>query len=221
MPYEKMELLGAKSLTNSELLAIIIKTGTKKLNCVKIAQNILMSNKNMSSVSELEYLSMLSIQELQTFEGIGKVKAIQIKAVIELAKRFKKIMTNLDKVKITSPSDVYNLVSNDYIGLKIEILKVIILNNQNKVLSVVNITSGNVACVNADIKQILAEPIKQLASSIILCHNHPSGSMKASRADIVFTNKIKEYSNIFGINLLDHVIFADNNYISMKELGYI
>lgn len=221
MPYEKMELLGAKSLTNSELLAIIIKTGTKKLNCVKIAQNILMSNKNMSSVSELEYLSMLSIQELQTFEGIGKVKAIQIKAVIELARRFKKTITNLDKVKITSPSDVYNLVSNDYIGLKIEILKIIVLNNQNKVLSIVNITSGNIDCVNVDIKQILAEPIKQLASSIILCHNHPSGSMKASRADIVFTNKVKEYSNIFGINLLDHVIIADNNYISMKELGYI
>lgn len=216
-----MELLGAKSLTNSELLAIIIKTGTKKLSCVKIAQNILMSNKNISKIDDLEYLSMLSIQELQKFSGIGKVKAIQIQAVIELAKRLKKSILNEDRYKITSPSDVYDLVSNDYIGVKFEILKVIILNKQNKVLSIVDITSGNIDKVDIDLKQVFSEPIKQLAYSIILCHNHPGGSMNASKVDIIFTNKIKEYSKIFNINLLDHIIIADNKYISMKELGYV
>ena len=215
-----MELSGVASLTNSELLAIIIKTGTKKLNCVQIAQAILMSNKNISNITDLEYLSMLSIQQLQTFEGIGKIKAIQIKAAIELAKRLKKETITNEKLKILSPFDVYNLVSSYYEGSKIEILKIIILNKQNRVLSVIDI-AGQVDKIEIDMKQIFSEPIKQMASSIILCHNHPGGSLTASKQDINFTKKISEYSKIFNINLVDHIIIADNKHISMKQLGYI
>lgn len=216
-----MELFGSNNLTNSELLSIIIKTGTKELSCLQIARNILMSNKKLSYMNELEYLDSLSLQELQKFEGIGKVKAIQIKATLELAKRFQKENLLLDKFKIISPKDVFSLVAYSYNGLKNEVIKVIILNKQNKVLSVFDAASGGIDKVEIDIKQILSEPIKQLASSIILTHNHPGGSLKASSQDITFTKKIQEYCKIFDINLLDHIIIADNNYISMKELNVI
>lgn len=216
-----MELLGPKNLTNSELLAIIIKNGTKKLNCVQIAQNIFMSKKNISNISDFEYLSLLSIEELKTFEGIGKVKAIQIKAALELANRLSNERKIFDKYKITSPQDVFDLVSNSYLNSKNEILKVVLLNKQNRVLSVVDSVSGQIDKIEIDIKQILSEPIKQMASSIILCHNHPGGSLKPSRQDVNFTRKLLEYCNIFNINLLDHIIIADNSYVSMKQLKNI
>ncbi len=216
-----MELLGSKNLTNSELLAIIIKNGTRNLNCVQVAQNMFMSNNNISNIGDLEYLSMLSLQELQNFEGIGKIKAIQIKAALELSRRLKKETIINDKFKITNPNDIYNLVCNSYDGCKLEILKIIILNKQNKVLSVVDIGSSQIDKVEVDIKQILSEPIKQMACSIALCHNHPGGTLNPSRQDINFTKKIMEYSKIFNINLLDHVIIADNKFISMKQLGCI
>lgn len=216
-----MELLGPKNLTNSELLAIIIKNGTKKLNCVQIAQNIFMSKKNISNISDFEYLNLLSIEELKTFEGIGKVKAIQIKAALELANRLSNERKIFDKYKITSPQDVFDLVSNSYLNSKNEILKVILLNKQNRVLSVVDSVSGQIDKIEIDIKQVLSEPIKQMASSIILCHNHPGGSLKPSRQDVNFTRKLLEYCNIFNINLLDHIIIADNSYVSMKQLKNI
>lgn len=215
-----MELLGPKNLTNSELLSIIIKTGTKDCNCLKIAQNILTSNKDINRVSELEYLSMLSISELQKFKGIGKIKAIEIVAVIELAKRIGNEFVSIKKDKITSPKDVFDIVKKDYVGIKNEVLKIIILNRQNKVLSIINI-EGMVDRVMVNMKHIFSEPIKQLASSIILCHNHPGGSMVPSKYDIELTRKVLEYGKIFEISLIDHIIVVSDKFVSLKELGYI
>ena len=117
--------MGASNLTNSELLAIIIKTGTKKYNCLEIARKIL--NDKLSNMSELEYLSQLSIEELKQYEGIGKIKAIQIKAVIELSKRISCTFL-VDRRKITCPLDIYNLVKREFIDKKQEMLKTIIMN---------------------------------------------------------------------------------------------
>ena len=164
-----MELLGSKNLTISELLAIIIKNGTKELSCVEIARNILKRD-NVSNISDLEYLDMMSIEELKSFKGIGKVKAIEIKACIELAKRYNKEML-LEKCKITNPKEAYELVRSSYCSLKNEVMKVIILNKQNKVISVIDIASGQVDKIDIDIRQVFSEPLKQMASSIILCHN--------------------------------------------------
>lgn len=218
-PYEKLELHGPINMTNSELLAIVIKTGTTKLNCLQIAQNILKGKKDELNMSDLEYLTSLSLQELQKFEGIGRVKAIQIQAVIELSKRISDIYI-LKKEKIISPSAVYKLLINEYIGQKQECLKTILLNKQNKVISIVTNAIGGNDRINIGIKELFAEPIKQMAASIILVHNHPSGSLIPSKQDIRFTKHINEYSNIFEIKLLDHIIIANNNYISMKEGKY-
>lgn len=215
-PYEKLELYGETNLSNSELLAIIIKTGTIRLNCLQIAKNILSVNNN-TNLSDLEYLSNLSLEELKSFEGIGRVKAIQIKAVVELSKRISKTY-EINKDKITCPRDVFNLLKQNYIGKKQESLKTILLNKQKSIISVVTNAIGTNDNINIGIKEVFSEPIKHLANSIILVHNHPSGSLQPSKNDIFFTKKIDEYSNIFNIELLDHVIIANNNYISMKEL---
>ena len=215
-PYEKLELLGASNLTNSELLAIVIKTGTSKYNCVEIAQNILTVPSNKENEDDLEHLVNLSIEQLKSFEGIGRVKAIQIKAVIELAKRISGTY-KIRKNKIVSPRDVYDLLFKNYIGQKQETLKTVILNKQNAIISIVTNAIGTNDRIEVGIKEVFSEPIKQLASSIILVHNHPSGNLNPSRGDIEFTNKIYEYSKIFGIELLDHIIIGNNNYISIKE----
>lgn len=217
-PYEKLELLGSNNLTNSELLAIIIKTGTKDMNCLEIAQNILSDKSKYSNQTDIDYLVNLSFEELKKYKGIGRVKAIEIKAVIELAKRISKNYDNI-KNKITCPKDVYDNIAYTYFGMKQECLKTIILNKQNCILSIVTNAIGSNDNINVGLKEILSEPIKQLSSSIILVHNHPSGSLKPSEADIRFTKKVEEYSRIFNIQLLDHIIIANNKYVSMKETG--
>lgn len=216
-PYEKLELIGENNLTNSELLAIIIKTGTKKYNCLEIAQNILNTKDNISKISDLEYLTNLSLEELKLFEGIGRVKAIQIKAMLELSKRIASMYAT-EKKKITSPKDVFDLLQKEFIGKKQEVLKTIILNKKNTVISVITNAIGNNDNISIGIKEILSEPIKQMANSIILVHNHPSGNLKPSKADILFTKKINENAKLFDITLLDHIIISDKGYISLKEI---
>lgn len=216
-PYEKLELIGENNLTNSELLAIIIKTGTKKYNCLEIAQNILKTKENISKISDLEYLTNLSLEELKSYEGIGRVKAIQIKAMIELSKRIASMYV-IDKKSITSPKDVFNLLRKEFIGKKQEVLKTIILNKKNTIISVITNAIGNNDNISIGIKEMLSEPIKQMANSIILVHNHPSGNLKPSKADILFTKKINENAKLFDITLLDHIIISDKGYISLKEI---
>ena len=215
-PYEKLELLGSNNLTNSELLAIVIKTGTNEMNCLEIAQSILSNKSKFANMSDIDYLVNLSLEELKKYKGIGRVKAIQIKAVVELAKRISKNYER-EKIKITCPRDVYNILSDFYFGLKQECLKTIILDKQNHVLSIVTNAVGSNDNINIGLKEILSEPIKQFASGIILVHNHPGGSLIPSNSDIKFTRKVEEYSNIFNIQLLDHIIISNNKYVSMKK----
>lgn len=210
---------GSENLTNSELLAIVIKTGTKNRNCLDISRDILTSNKDMENISDLEYLSSMSLNNLRKFKGIGKVKSIQIKAVLELSKRISKTNIN-NKKKITSPKDIFDLVNESYIGKKQEVVKTILLDNSNKVLSIITNGIGKTSSVQIGIKEIFSEPIKQMASGIVLVHNHPSGNLVPSQSDIKFTKNINEYGETFEIKLLDHIIIGKNDYISLKEKGY-
>ena len=217
-PYEKLEMVGSENLTNSELLAIIIKNGTKDKSCLELAREILSSNKS-KVLDDLEYLSTLSLNTLIKFRGIGKVKAIQILATLELAKRINnKLCTK--KRKVICPKDVYNLVYNMYFNMKTEMVSVIILDNALNVLDVEKISSGMTNNVNLGVKEVFSSPIKHMASSIILVHNHPSGNLEPSRADIRFTNTILDYGKTFNIKLSDHIIIGKNEYLSMREKGY-
>lgn len=219
-PYEKLEQLGRSNLTNSELLAIILRNGTKSLNCIEIAQNILRENDKNLEMTDLEYLSKLSIEELCGFEGIGIVKAKQIHAVVELSKRISNFeLTKKSTVKC--PKDLYDILISGFAGRKQECLKTVILNKQNKIISIVTNFIGKSDEINIGLKEIFSEPLKQVASGIILAHNHPSGNLYPSKSDIHFTSKVLEYAKMFELELLDHVIISDNGYMSMKDSGYI
>lgn len=211
-PYEKLEIYGAEMLSNAELLAIIIKTGNKKETAVALAQKILNLDKNYNK-NDLRFLQDISIEELMAIKGIGKVKAIQIKAVSEIARRITKPTTN--KIKINNTKDVAELVMSELRYEKREIAKVIILNNKNIVLRIVNISLGgsNFACIEP--KDVLAEAIKMQAPKIILIHNHPSGDPRPSKGDYRVTDRIYECADLMGIELLDHVVIGDGTYESV------
>jgi len=214
-PYEKLEMCGASRLTDAELLAIIIKSGNKDLNCVDVARIIL--GKHENGLSGFNYLEEASLYELTTMPSIGKVKAIQLKAVVELAKRINNNKLNKERIKVTSPKAIYDMLGTDMRDKKIEEVKVVILDNKSHVKSIVTVSLGATNKSMVSPKEIFSEPVKQLATSIVLVHNHPSGDTTPSRQDILLTRKIIDYANIFDIKLLDHIIIGGNGYTSMKE----
>lgn len=218
-PYEKLEQYGEKALTNAELLAIIIKTGTKTETSVGLAQQILKLNDNQKT-EDLSFLREITIEELTKIRGIGKVKAIQIKAASELATR---INTPLDfkNPKITQPKDVAEILMDKLRFEKQEILKVVILDNQNNLLKIKDIAIGSGNSTVALIKAIFNEAVRIQAAQIILVHNHPSGDPIPSKADIKFTQKVSSSGEILGIKLIDHIIIGKMNYVSMKAKGMI
>ena len=213
-PYEKLELLGEKYLKTSELFAIIIKTGTKEKNAIELAQEILNIGQDKE---DLSFLREISLDELKQISGIGRVKAIQIKAIIEIAKRIYKKQSK-NKMQVKSTTDVIDLFMEEMRYEKQEILKLLILNNRNQILKVQDICRGNTSSISFDIKNILSEPIKMQAQRIILLHNHPSGDPTPSKEDLEATEKIKKASNLVGIDLLEHIVIGDGIYKSISGL---
>lgn len=211
-PYEKLELYGEKVLSNAELLAIIIKTGTKEETSVQLAQKILKMNN--TAYDDLNFLQELTIEELMQIKGIGKVKAIQIKAIAELANRMS-IPTNYKMITVNKPYDIAKILMKELRFEKSEVAKLAILNNKNEILKIIDIAKGGTNFVNISAKDVLSEPIKMKAPKIILIHNHPSGDSTPSKQDIEYTNKIYEIANIMGIELLDHLVIGNMNYTSI------
>lgn len=211
-PYEKLELYGEKSLSNAELLAIIIKSGTKEETSVQIAQKIL--NLNDTKMDNLNFLHQLSLEEFMRIKGIGKVKAIQLKAVCELSLRMSK-PSNYKKVIVKEPYDLAKILMNEFRFEKREIAKIVVLDSKNQILKMKNIAYGGSNFANLTIKDILVEPIIMKAPKIILAHNHPSGDSTPSEQDIFFTNQLYESALIFDIQLLDHLVIGDMNYTSI------
>lgn len=212
-PYEKLELYGEKGLTNAELLAIIIKTGTKEKTSVEIANEILNLNTTPNK-GDINFLREISLEELMQIKGIGRVKAIQIKAICELASRMSK-QSNYRKAQIKGPKDVAKLLMNDLRFEKREIVKVLIINSKNIVLKILDVAvgSGNFATIN--IKYILSEAVKMNAPKIILVHNHPSGDPTPTQVDISVTQKLKEAAKILEVELLDHIVIGNMRYASI------
>ena len=212
-PYEKLELYGEKSLSNAEILAIIIKTGTKKETSVQLAQKVLRLN-NSKNIDELNFLRELSLEELITINGIGRVKAIQIKAICELSIRMNKPI-DYKKIVIKEPNDVAKVLMHDLRFLKREIIKVIILNSKNVILKILDIALGATNSAKVDIKDILSEAVKMQAPKIILVHNHPSGDSTPSKSDIQITDRVYEAASLLGIELLDHIVIGNMEYTSI------
>lgn len=212
-PYEKLEIYGAESLSNAELLAIIIKTGTKEQSAVSIAQNILKLNEQAQQ-ENLRFLQEIALEEFMKIKGIGKVKAIQLKAVCELTKRIARPI-NQKKPIIKTPKDVADMLIPELRYEKQEKVKVLILNSKNVVLKTQDVSLGGSNSASVEPKDVLAEAIKMQAPKIILVHNHPSGDVKPSKGDYKVTDRIYEAAQLMGIQLLDHIIIGDGTYQSL------
>lgn len=210
-PYEKLEMYGESSLSNSELLAIIIKTGTKEETAIELAQRVLSID---SQSNNLRFLSQISIEELKKIKGIGRVKAIELKAVCEIAKRISRPI-NTEKIIIKTPKDVANLLMEELKYEKREILKAIILNTKNIVQKIIDIAVGGTSSINIEPKDILKEALKMEMPKIIIVHNHPSGDATPSMSDIEITKRIDESAKLLGIQLLDHIIIGDGTFKSI------
>lgn len=206
-PYEKLEKYGEKMLSNAELLAIIIKTGTKEENSIDIANRIiLMSN-------SLKGLQNLSLSDLKNIKGIGKVKAIQLKSICELAKRMSR--ENDIMIQVKYPQDVAKIFYEEFKMEKQEIFKIIILNTKNYITKIIDFAKGKIDSINLNIREILQEVIKQNADRVIIVHNHPSGDATPSRADINFTKNLYKALEVVGIKLIDHIVIGFNKYESI------
>lgn len=213
-PREKLIKYGAESLTDAELLALIIRIGNNKRTAVELSQDII------NKFGGLKALNYLSINELIEVKGIGNTKAAQIKAVVELGKRLASLERE-EKDIVRTPEDVVQLLMPEMRFLTQEVFKVILLDIKNQVISVPLISKGGLSSSIVHPREVFKEAIKRSAAAMILAHNHPSGIPEPSREDISITKRLLAVGEIMGIDVLDHVIIGDGIYYSMREEGMI
>ncbi|MER3497872.1 MAG: hypothetical protein C4308_04185 [Chitinophagaceae bacterium] len=214
-PREKLLTNGASSLSNSELLAILIHNGTREKTAVDLSKEVLKLGKD-----NLNELGKLSIKDLMKIKGIGEAKAISIAAALELGRR-RQAGNLIDKPVITTSRDIANFFQSRFRDYAYEVFAVAFLNQVNKVNHFQVLSEGGITGTIADPRLILKKALEENAVSIILCHNHPSGSLKPSRADEELTNKIKEAARFFDIKVLDHIIVSDAGYFSFADEGIL
>ena len=214
-PREKMVQKGRAALSDAELIAILLGSGTTKLTAVDVGMLMLQAVDN-----DLNELARLSIKQLCRHPGVGPAKAISVVAALELGRRRKEAGTGR-RVTIGSSRDIYQLVRPALQDLPHEEFWVILLNRANVVMRQEKISSGGVAGTVADPKLIFKQALENLASSIILVHNHPSGNRQPSGADISLTKKLKEAGNFLDLPILDHLIYTDNGYFSFADEGLL
>lgn len=213
-PREKMLLKGVSSLSDAELLAILIHAGSKEETAVQLSQRILGSVDN-----NLNALGKLSVKELiKDFKGIGEARAITIIAALELGKR-RTIATPLQRTIIRSSRDAYLLFYPQLCDLPHEELWIALTNRSSKVIEKVKISQGGTHETTADLRLILKAAINALATGVILCHNHPSGSIRPSQADDALTQRLQKASTLMEISLLDHIVLCDGSYYSYADEG--
>ncbi|MBY6916896.1 JAB domain-containing protein [Clostridium botulinum] len=214
-PKEKLLSYGADTLNNSELLAIILKTGTKGENVLQL------SNRLLSEFQGLDGILEASLDDITSIKGIKEGKASQILALAELFRRFRTFKSADRDIKIMSPNDIAMLINGEMSLLKQEILKVIFLNTKNIVIGTKDVFKGSLNTSIVHPREIFKEAVNKSSAKIIICHNHPSGDPTPSKEDINITLRIKECGEIMGIQLLDHIIIGKNGFISLKEKGFI
>lgn len=210
LPRERLRDLGAEHLSNQELLSILLRTGTKATPVLEVANQIL---KNLDSLADFQHLSL---QELQQINGIGYVKSIEIKAMIELAKRISKA-EYIQKERIMSSERLARKMMLELSDQKQEHLVAIYLDTQNRIIEQRTIFIGSVRRSIAEPREILYYACKNMATSVIIAHNHPSGSPEPSENDLRFTQKIKRSCEDIGIICLDHIIIGKYQYYSFRE----
>ena len=212
-PREKAKKYGISTLSNAELIAILLLCGTVGSSALEVANNLL-------DKGGLIKLSSLSYEELIDFKGISSAKAITLLAVFELNKRIEHLKVD-QKRKITSSEDVYLMLKSKFNNLEQEEVLILILSTSNIVIKEFVVAKGNFDSVNLDFRVLISILLKANATKFILIHNHPFGSAKPSKEDIAMTNMIKKKTKEFSIRLLDHIIFGNQEYFSFKDQALI
>jgi DNA repair protein RadC len=214
-PREKMILKGKSALSDTELLAIILGSGSRQQTAVELAQELLLSTEN-----DLARFSKISLHELKKFNGVGEAKAVSVLAALELGRRRKETEKS-DRTKITTSQLVYQHMRPYLQDLQHEEFYVLLLNRANEILFTRQISIGGMSGTVADGKLIFRSAIESGAHAMILVHNHPSDQLKPSDADRSLTKKMVEFGKYIDLPVLDHVIFTDNGYFSFADNGMI
>jgi DNA repair protein RadC len=213
-PRERLKKLGAEALTTSELIAILFRTGSRKSGAQDVAQRL------MAQFGDLEHLARASIEELCSVDGVGTVKALEIKAALELGKRLA-AFTGDERPSIRSPEEASALFMSQFKGLDKEHFRAVLLNTKNHILKTVEISVGSLDASLVHPRECFRPAVAASAASIILLHNHPSGDPEPSADDINITKRLKETGKVLGIEVLDHIIFGAGTYVSLKEKGVL
>ncbi|MGI5838166.1 MAG: RadC family protein [bacterium] len=220
-PRERLAKYGPETLSNVELLAIIIRTGTRDETAVDLA-NQLLSGKGLSApgAGGLTGLAAAKTEDLCQMRGIGPAKAVQIQAALELGRRLSGAASDR-RSAVSTPAQASSLVMNEMRFLDREHFRIIILNTKNMVLGVELVSVGSLNSTVVHPREVFKTPLKRSAAAVILVHNHPSGDPTPSQEDIDLTCRLVEAGKVLGINVLDHLIIGDGSYISLKERGLV
>jgi DNA repair protein RadC len=214
-PREKLIQKGTNSLSDAELLAILISSGTKEKSAVDLGRELLMMANN-----NLNCLGKLTINDLTKLNGIGQARAVTIAAALELGRR-RKLEEVPETPQIKCSKDVFDLLSPILSDLPHEEFWILFLNRANKVINRMKLSQGGISGTVTDVRIVMKKAIEYLASGIIVCHNHPSGNLSPSDSDTRITQKIKEAGNIMDIQLLDHLVISEKDYYSFADNGLL
>lgn len=214
-PYEKCQRFGAASLTDAELLAVILRTGTQGENSLELARRILHPDFGSEGLLSLYHWTG---EQLMRIRGIGRVKAVQILCLAELAKRMSQ-ETAAEGLDFSSPEKIARYYMEDMRHRNREVLKLLLLNTRSRLIAENDISEGTVDMALVSPRELFIEAFQKGASSMILLHNHPSGDPEPSREDIRITRRIYEAGMLIGIELLDHIIIGDHCFVSLKDRG--
>jgi len=217
-PREKLITKGSRALSDTELLAIFIRTGTQKKTAIDVSRELLQAAQN-----NLNILGKMSVQQMikLNINGLGVVKATTIVAALELGRRRREVAENITHKKIITSKDAYHALITDLEFLQVEEFWILLLDRSNQIIKKINISKGGITGTVADTKIIFKHAIENSASGIILCHNHPSGNVQPSQADRDLTKNIKAGGIHLEIAVLDHIIIAGSNYLSFADEGYL
>jgi DNA repair protein RadC len=219
-PRERLQTLGPQALSDEELIAIILRTGTASANVLEVSRHLLVQHRGLGGVNRA------TLGELAQTKGIGPVKAIDIKAALELGKRLLTLAPE-ERPQIAGPQDIYGLLRTDMAFLEKENVKVVLLNTKNRVLDVKDISQGSLNSSVVRVAEVFRDAIREQAAAIVLTHNHPSGDPTPSAEDVAITRRVIEAGELLDIDVLDHIIIgkpgpSSQGWVSLRErrLGF-
>ncbi len=214
-PREKLLKSGERSLSNSELLAILLRSGIKGNSAVDLARKIL------DKFGSFRNMSHTDIRDWKEFKGLGLAKISQIKAALEIGRRYREDEVSVEKQKITSAKDIVNIVMPQMRDLKTEVFKVVYLDSNNRIIDIIDAAIGTVSHAIPIVREIIHSALQKFAASIICIHNHPSANITPSNADKEFTKELYDAGKLMKVKVLDHLIIGDNEYYSFSDQGNI